>query len=182
MKKSEEKGNIWFTADSHYGHTNVIRFCKRPFATIEEMDEALIANYNECVKQGDTVYHLGDFSFARNPAAIFYRLNGNKHLVLGNHDWKQLGELKKLPWGWIKDVYFLRYGKGKSDKIWLNHFAQRAWPSGHHGTIHLYGHSHGSLEDYGRSTDVGVDAWDYKPVHLDTILKMMEKREVIKHH
>jgi len=179
MKKNEEKGEIWFTSDQHYGHTNVIRFCERPFATIEEMDEALIANHNECVKPGDTVYYLGDFSFARNPAPVFYRLNGNKHLVLGNHDWKRTGELKKLPWGWIKDVYFLRAG---GTKIWLNHFAQLSWPSAHHGSVHLFGHSHGSLTGVGRSTDVGVDAWDYKPVHLDVILKMMEKREVIKHH
>jgi calcineurin-like phosphoesterase family protein len=143
------------------------------------MDEALVANYNECVKPKDTVYHLGDFSFARNPAAIFYRLNGNKHLVLGNHDWKRLGDLKKLPWGWIKDVYNLRVG---GTKIWLNHFAQRVWPAGHHGAIHLYGHSHGSLPDFGRSTDVGVDAWDYRPVHLDEILDLMKDRETIKHH
>lgn len=165
--------------EAHYSHTNIIRFCERPFATIREMDEALIANYNECVKPGDDVYHLGDFSFARNPAEVFYRLNGNKHLILGNHDWKRERELKKLPWGWIKHVYNLR-AAGK--KIWLSHFAHRAWPAGHHGAIHLYGHSHSQLPDYGRSTDVGVDAWDYKPVHLDTILQMMKNRKNIEHH
>jgi calcineurin-like phosphoesterase family protein len=179
MKESEKTGNVWFTSDQHYGHTNIIRFCERPFASIEEMDEALIANYNECVKPGDTVYHLGDFSFARNPAGVFYRLNGNKLLLLGNHDWKRTGELKKLPWGWIKDVYNLRVA---GTKIWLNHFAQRAWPAGHHGAIHLYGHSHGSLPDFGRSTDVGVDAWDYRPVHLDEILDLMKGREKTTHH
>jgi len=180
MKKSEEKGNIWFTSDTHYGHANIIRFCERPFATKEEMDEALIERFNECVKPGDTVYHLGDFSFARDPALVFRRLNGNKHLILGNHDWKRERELRKLSWGWVKDVYMLRVGK--KTKIWLSHYAHRVWPNGHHGSIHLYGHSHNGLPDVGKSCDVGVDAWDYKPVHLDVILKTMEKREVIKHH
>jgi len=176
--KKEEKGDIWFTSDTHYSHANIIRFCKRPFEDVEAMNEALIANHNECVKPGDTVYHLGDFAWT-NHASVFYRLNGNKLLLLGNHDWKRLRELKKLPWGWIKDVYNLRVA---GTKIWLNHFAQRAWPAGHHGAIHLYGHSHGSLPDFGRSTDVGVDAWDYKPVHLDTILQMMKNRDKTDHH
>lgn len=178
MKKSE-RGEVWFTGDTHFGHANIIRFCDRPFATKEEMDEALIANYNECVKPGDTVYHLGDFSFARDPGRVFRRLNGNKHLILGNHDWKRLRELKGLSWGWIKDVYNLRVG---DTKIWLAHFAHRVWPAGHHGAIHLYGHSHGSLKDFGRSTDVGVDAWEYYPVHLDKILDMMKDRPKITHH
>lgn len=180
--KPERQGNIWFTSDTHFDHKNVIRFCDRPFETVEEMNEALIANFNECVRPEDTVYHLGDFSFARDPAQVFRRLNGNKHLLLGNHDWKREKQLRKLPWGWIKDVYFLRYGKGKSEKIWLSHFAHRTWPSSHHGTIHLHGHSHGDLPDHNRSTDVGVDAWDYKPVHLDTILRRMKNRAVTKHH
>ena len=134
---------VYFRHLTHYSHANIIRpdFCNRPYADVEEMNEALIANYNECVEPGDTVYHLGDFSFARNPAEVFYRLNGNKHLILGNHDWKRLRELKKLPWGWIKDVYNLR---AAGTKFWLAHFAHRSWPAGHHGAIHLYGHSHGS--------------------------------------
>lgn len=174
-----EKGEIWFTSDTHFSHANIIRFCDRPFEDVDAMNEALISNWNECVKPGDTIYHLGDFSFARNPAAVFYRLNGNKLLIEGNHDQKRLRELKKLPWGWVKSTYQLRAG-GK--KIWLSHYAHRRWPNGHHGAIHLYGHSHGELADFGRSTDVGVDAWDYKPVHLDTILALMKGREKTAHH
>ena len=84
MRTTERKGEIWVTSDTHYGHANIIRFCDRPFASSEEMDEALIANFNERVKPGDTVYHLGDFSFAKDPARVFRRLNGTIHLVLGN--------------------------------------------------------------------------------------------------
>lgn len=168
---------------THYGHANIIRFCERPFATIEEMDERLIANYNALVKPQDTVYHLGDFSFSKDPGRVFRRLNGNKHLVLGNHDWgKREKQLRDLAWGWVKDVYFLKLGKKPTDLIWLAHYAHRTWPKSHHGSIHLHGHSHGDLPDHGRSTDAGVDAWDYKPVHLDTILKRLKDRPVTNHH
>ena len=180
MKKSEEgtRKNIWFTSDQHYGHKNIIRFCNRPFADIDEHDEALIENYNACVQPGDTVYLLGDFCLGANPDSIFNRLNGNKHLILGNHDREK--KLKHLPWAWIKRIYELKIDR--KTLIVLCHFAMRRWNKSHHGSIHLYGHSHGSLEDYGKSTDVGVDAWDYKPVHLDTILEMMKGRTKTDHH
>jgi len=145
---------------------------------MREMDESLIANWNECVKPGDTVYHLGDFCLGNDPLRVFRRLNGNKHLCLGNHDKPKT--VAKAPFAWIKDTYLLKIGK--EIRIWLSHYAHRRWPHSHHGAIHLYGHSHSRLPDYGRSTDVGVDAWNYKPVHLDTILKMMEKRERTDHH
>lgn len=176
--RNERQGDVWFTSDTHYGHANIIRFCNRPYSDVQEMNNSLIENYNALVKPSDTVYILGDFCFSRNPDAIFNRLNGNKHLILGNHD--RLKHIKHLRWAWIKDVYKLSVGK--RTKIWLSHYAHRTWPHSHKGSIHLYGHSHGDLEDWGKSTDVGVDAWDYKPVHLDTILKMMEKRDVTNHH
>lgn len=147
------------------------------------MDDALVENFNARVKPSDVVYHLGDFSFARDPSKVFRRLNGNLHLIAGNHDQDREGRLRqdiqRLSWGWIKPVYML---KASGTLFWLSHFSHRAWPKGHHGAIHLFGHSHGSLPDFGRSTDVGVDAQDYKPVHLDEILDMMRDRGNIKHH
>lgn len=170
--------SIWFTADTHFSHANIIRFCNRPFKNVEEMDEKLIANWNQCIKPNDEVYHLGDFSFSGEPLKIARRLNGNKMLILGNHD--RIKNLQKCGFGWIKDCYELRIDK--KTKIWLSHYSHRAWRHNYRGVIHLYGHSHGQLEDYGKSTDIGVDCWDYKPVHLDVVLKMMEGRENIKHH
>lgn len=136
------------------------------------MNSMLIENFNSLVKPEDTIYHLGDFCFSKDPSAIRRRLNGNIHLIKGNHDNpKQLQGL----FGWIKDTYSLRVGK---HSFWLAHYAHRVWPGSYRGAIHLYGHSHGNLDDNGRSTDVGVDCWDYKPVHIDTIIKMMEKKPV----
>lgn len=170
--------NIWFTSDTHFGHANIIKFCNRPFKDVREMDEALIANWNKCVKHEDHVYHLGDFSFERNPAGTATRLNGIKHLIRGNHDKQRHINAISPYFAWIKDVFELSVGK---NKFWLSHFAHRAWRHNYKGVIHLYGHSHGTLEDYGKSTDVGVDAWNFAPVHIETILAMMKGREDIPH-
>jgi len=80
----------WFTSDTHYGHTNIVeRFAvPRPFASIEEHDEVLVRNWNETVAPDDEIFHLGDFAYKCHPkrmAEIFARLNGRKHLVVGNH-------------------------------------------------------------------------------------------------
>jgi calcineurin-like phosphoesterase family protein len=78
----------FFTADTHFGHGNIIRYCNRPFACVEEMDAALIARWNRRVGPADTVYHLGDF--ALGPKALWpaYRrqLNGTIVFILGNPD------------------------------------------------------------------------------------------------
>jgi calcineurin-like phosphoesterase family protein len=184
MKKSEEttRKNTWFTSDTHWGHANIIKFCNRPFADITEHDEMLIKNWNDCVQPGDDVYHLGDFALRRDPQAVFRRLNGNKHLVIGNHDREK--RMRQLDWAWVKDVYYLKLGKRPSERIWLSHFPHLSWNKSHKGSMHLHGHCHGELPDDGRSrrADVGVDVWDFKPVHLDTILAFMKDRGPTHHH
>jgi len=170
---------------THYYHSNIIlpEYCDRPYKSIEEMNEALIANFNELVGPKDDVFHLGDFAFGRGATpsrvqAILRRLNGRIHLIKGNHDSeKRLKEIGGFQW--IKDVYKLRYEKLR---FWLSHYAHRRWPGSHKGTFHLYGHSHGNLPGYGRSMDVGVDAWDYKPVHIDKVVKVLEKQDRTEHH
>ncbi len=79
---------IFVIADTHFGHKNIIKFQakERPFATIEEHDEALVRNWNETVRKQDTVYHLGDVLFGAHSFVHLARLNGTKKLVLGNHD------------------------------------------------------------------------------------------------
>ncbi len=84
----------WFTSDTHFGHANIIRYCGRPWATVEEMNEALIQNWNSVVAPEDTVWHLGDFAMGdrKRIPAIRERLHGRIHIVQGNHDYnKSLG-------------------------------------------------------------------------------------------
>lgn len=170
---------IWFTADPHFGHANIIKYCNRPFADVDEMDDALIRNWNSCVKKDEHVYVLGDFSFAP-PQNYFPLLNGHKHLIIGNHDQKRVKALEKL-FVWCKYYHELRHLK---QHIVLMHYGMRVWNRHHHGSWHLYGHSHGTLPSHGLSIDVGVDAHNYYPVSFSEVSGIMaaRKREIIDHH
>jgi len=157
---------IYFTSDTHFGHANIIRYCNRPFATVEEMDEALIANWNAVVGRGDEVWHLGDFGWhdAKRMRSIFQRLNGKKRLIIGNHDGK---EVLDLPWSAPPS----HYAEASVDRqrVVLFHYGTRVWNGMRRGAIQLYGHSHGRLPGSDRSLDVGSDCWGYAPVTLARI-------------
>ena len=79
---------FWFTADQHFGHKKIIEYCQRPFASVEEMDEVLIANHNDVVCDGDIVIHGGDFAFGNKDRALGFadRLSGNHIFLRGSHD------------------------------------------------------------------------------------------------
>lgn len=177
---------ILWTADTHWGHQATLGprlGLNRPFASIEEHDEALIANWNAAVRPGDTIWHLGDFCY-RCPEdrarAIFSRLRGRRFLVRGNHD--RIG--MRLPWdGPVVDVahVVVQNSDGSNSGIFCSHYAHRVWPRMHRGDIHLYGHSHGTLPGTAASTDVGVDCFDFRPVTLDEIrVRLAENAETSK--
>jgi len=164
---------ILWSSDHHFGHRALLgerMSTRRPFASIEEHDETLISNWNAAVWPGDTVWHLGDFCYRcseERARAIFYRLNGRKFLVRGNHD--KIGA--RLPWDGIVDVarVVVPGPDGTVQGIWVSHYAHRVWPRMHYGDLHLYGHSHGTLPGTAASTDVGVDCFGFRPVTLDEI-------------
>jgi len=157
----------FFTADTHFNHANIIGYCNRPFSSIEEMNASLVANWNAKVKAGDTVYVLGDLGFfgsAKQALNTTTKLNGHIRLILGGHDkdirrwWKQGKPLR------MAEVSTNKLIDVEGHKVFLSHYAHRVWPCSHYGSFHLYGHSHGRLDDHGLSCDVGVDAWNFKPV------------------
>ena len=80
---------VWFTADTHFGHAGALSLYRRPFASVAEMNAALVARWNETVGPDDDVWHLGDFALrtgAEAAAALLRRLHGRKHLITGNND------------------------------------------------------------------------------------------------
>lgn len=171
--------NIWFTSDLHLGHANVIKHTNRPFRDVEEMDEEIIKRWNSEIKPKDTVYHLGDFSF--HPARYLKRLNGELHIILGNHDpkpskWKgyMLGNINYPPHPNIKSVQTTLEISPHGQFIFLSHYAHRVWPKSHFNTWHLYGHSHNTLEQWGKSMDVGVDGNDFYPYSWNEIRTAMD--------
>ena len=180
--------NIYFTSDTHWNHANIIKYSKRPFADVNEMNEVLIDNWNSRIKPQDRVYHLGDVGFSNsqsNLCNILRRLNGQKFLIIGNHDEKTVDRDAKFRtyWETISDTKTVKY-QGQS--IFLSHYAHRVWNKSHRGSWHLYGHSHGSLSDDIRSNsfDVGVDCHNYFPLSFDDVARIMAKKqwEPIDHH
>lgn len=169
---------IWVTSDTHFGHANIIKFCNRPYTNVNDMNDSIIHLWNSYIKPEDTVYHLGDFSFKGK--GYFEKLNGNKHLIIGNHDHSETK--KKLAWGWVKDYYRFEY---KDKKIILFHYPIDSWDCMHHGSIHLHGHIHSTKESnvkhHGHEWhptrnrfDVG---WDYygRPISLDEIFDSLNR-------
>lgn len=168
--------NIWFTSDTHFGHENILKYCDRPFDSVEEMNEQMIDNWNSVINNKTVVYHLGDFAYRNSVEEckeILDRLKGKIHLIKGNHDHKDI--LKFDRWESVSDIVNLKYRK---KKLVLFHYPIRSWNGRWRGSIHLYGHVHGQGEEYGKSLDVGVDSWNYKPVSFDQIMEVMENRDV----
>lgn len=172
---------LWFTSDLHFGHKNIIQYSKRPFENVDHMTEHLILEWNRCVKEDDTVWHLGDFAFLKEEEVleIIKQLNGRKHWILGNHDKVLKKVLKKNPEHAVEVVQYqeLTY---RDQFIVLNHYGQRVWNKSFHGAWHLYGHSHGTLAPYGKSVDVGVDCKeitpDYRPIAFDELLEYFKDK------
>lgn len=193
----------WFTADTHFGHVNIVSICDRPFgdpadraawreaktagelsdlhrrARLEqachEMDEEMIRRWNEVVSPKDDVWHLGDFCLSRKRPADDWirRLNGRLHLVRGNHD----GEDTYAHPRWTFSRHYAEHRTEKTDLV-LCHYAMRVWNGSFKSkTFQLFGHSHGMLKDVGAmQCDVGVDCWDFRPVSLDQIKERLHAK------
>ena len=197
--------NIWFTSDTHFGHTNIAgpkisnwSSGYRDFNSVHEMNMALVNGINKYVKEDDILYHLGDWSFGGVHNILQFRnliICKNVHLILGNHDQHIVDKEIKYHetsfnpieiFSSVQDVLTLDIGK---TKLFLSHYSHRVWLGSHKGVIHLYGHSHGSIPDYGKSMDVGVDVafkkfGEYRPFNIGDITNIMSKRtiEKIDHH
>lgn len=168
----------------------------RPFTSIEEHNAAIQDNINQDVGPDDTLVILGDVAFgsASRLAKWFDDLRcKNICLVYGNHDdtvktlvkrepkrFRRVGDVIefKIPWPCRED--------GKALHVFCSHYAHRVWNKSHHGSYHVYGHSHGSLPDdpHARSMDVGVDTNRYRPWPLKDIIHKLDQRKFnpVDHH
>lgn len=168
-------GKIFFISDTHFGHKNILKYEDRPFKTIEEMDDALITNWNSKVSNTDSIYILGDFSFGDKDYTIklLNKLNGNKFLIKGNHDHvlKERDVYNKF--AWVKDYYILKHN---NLKLVLFHYPIQVWDCRHHNSIHLYGHIHSNKGNHSmeynisNSYNVGADVNNFTPIELNEIL------------
>lgn len=192
---------IWFSSDTHFTHANIIKYCDRPFAHVDEMDAHLIAKINEYVKPDDVLYHLGDFAFNRRSMDVYYNIRKQIkcktiHFIFGNHD--DTLEQKRDTLDKIFTSYpeYLKEVHVNNQHIVCCHYALGIWNKSHRGSWNLYGHSHAGAEEYldkafpnRKAMDVGVDnayklLGEYRPFSFDEIKKIMDKKSgcVIDHH
>jgi calcineurin-like phosphoesterase family protein len=184
---------IWFTSDLHFSHQNVIGYCNRPYASIDEMNEELIRNWNQCVSPTDEIYCLGDVSMSFKPIELYSaRLNGKKYLVPGNHDFchsvhkKSKNPESRARWvsnyeqnGWIvlpEQTTLEISGVGAVNLCHLpyagDHVGEERYPDkrpADDGKWLLCGHVHNHWKQKDRMINVGVDVWDMKPVSVDEL-------------
>jgi calcineurin-like phosphoesterase family protein len=176
--------NIFFTSDTHFGHKNIIEYSERPFRDVNEMDEAMINNWNNTVKSTDEVWHLGDFAFATDDrvVSIIKRLNGTINFIKGNHDkttWRRRNLFNSA-----QDYREIDVG---NQKIVMCHYPILSWNKAHRGSWMLHGHCHGSVNYANADTtrlDVGVDNFVYTPVSFEEVKVIMSKRTFknVDHH
>lgn len=180
--------DTWFTSDTHFGHKNILEYEKeaRPFATVEEMNEQLIDNWNDTVRPKDIVFHLGDFAFGAVNVAIADRLNGNKRLIMGNHDCHSF------------DLYVRHFQRLFGAHYWkrclLTHIPVHPENLGQRFLLNVHGHLHnrkvktGVIYDVAEKefvkmvwvTDknyfnVAVECHNLRPVHSSVIMERLKE-------
>jgi calcineurin-like phosphoesterase family protein len=164
--KKVEKMSLWFTSDYHFGHTNIIKYCNRPFETTHEMNKEIIRRHNEVVAPGDIVYFLGDFAF-NNAEVLMSKMNGIFLFILGNHDRR-----------WIKNKAWkhtiIEYDK---IKLLLTHNPRNIYGN---FTLNIVGHVHEKwlYRPDINAYNVSVDVHNFYPVSFNDIVTFCEKKGI----
>lgn len=196
MKLYVKEQNLFFTSDAHFCHANILKYDKRPFKHVDEMNEEIIENWNSKVGDDDIVFYLGDLSFdkdGRKTREIVHRLNGEIHYILGNHDREK--DIRKLDrFKTVSDYMHLTVvdadGNRGEQGIIMSHYPMLTWDKAHHGNFMLHGHEHGSLMQNPaydwyykfKVLDVGCNMHDYSPLSYQEIKDYMKDKEMVQHH
>jgi calcineurin-like phosphoesterase family protein len=174
LSSNDDRG-YWITSDLHFYHNSILRFCKntRPWGNLEEMHEALIAEWNSKVKPDDVIFHLGDFSFSGKEKTenIISQLNGEIVWVLGNHDNKVFQSIKCNKHHYL-EVSF------DGTKVCMMHYSLSCWNRAAHGSVMLHGHTHGNYQGEGRIVDVGYDNFG-KIMKLKDVVGSALQRDIV---
>lgn len=177
---------VYFTSDTHFNHTNIISYCQRPFKNVDEMNERIIANWNEVVGENDIIFHLGDFCLggAAEWTRLLERLNGKIYLIMGNHDRKNIRQGFMDRFEHVAMQMHIEVGK---QRIYLNHYPFLCFEGGYKDVWQLFGHVHtrktntgidaGRLKYlYPTQYDVGVDNNNFAPVSFVQVKRIINKQ------
>lgn len=166
----------YYISDTHFGHSNIINMCNRPFTDIESMNWVLIEKWNKKVKKNDEVYFLGDF-FYKCPQIkaieILKQLNGKKYFIKGNHD-KQSFLMTLKTSGLIEEAREYKEIDDNNRMVVLFHYPLVSWNGMYRGSYHLYGHVHQNTIEpkVDRRYNVSVEVNDYEPKTLDELIEL----------
>lgn len=176
---------IYYIADMHLGHTNIIKYCHRPFESVEEMNSVLVRNWKERVKEEDTVYIVGDLFYRhKNPESILEQLPGKKILIEGNHDrsWMKKVDTEK----YFERIELMAEIKDNGRRVVICHYPMMTWFEFGKGTYHIYGHIHDNrnvpywplLMEMEDAFNAGVEINNFCPVTLE---ELMENNRIFKY-
>ncbi len=162
---------IYYIGDLHFGHENVIKFDRRLFNSVEEMDKTLIERWNRKMSKEDVVYVVGDFAYRNEKPFSWYlrQLQGKKYLIVGNHDNKLLEDSFAI--SYFESVDKMCHVKDGGKHICLCHYPLAEWYGMYRGTYHIYAHIHNSINatfqfmrTLDRALNCGVAVNGYEPV------------------
>lgn len=161
----------WFISDTHFSHTNIIRYTGRPFETVEEMNRCLIKNWNDCIDANDQVFFLGDFGLGDvdHLHSICSQLKGHKICIRGNHD-RNASFMMRVGFSTVLESAFLKIGQRTVELI---HVPSNPAPS--HYQLHGHVHEKRPGKIMSNQLNLCVEVWDYKPVAEKTILSLLDK-------
>ncbi len=152
----------YFCSDQHLFHKNIIKYCNRPFDSVEHMNEEILRRWNEKITPDDTVYVIGDFALGKQDKATEWlsQANGKKILIIGNHD-RSPRTMKEI--GFDEAHYHLEVTTSNNERWLLSHFPLPLDLIKSYQRL-IHGHHHSGPQSTGKRVNVCVDLWDYMPV------------------
>lgn len=167
----------WFISDSHFSHKNIIDYCNRPFLSIEEMNDALIYNWNKIVKNNDRVFMLGDFALCGKDKIIEIgqKLKGRKILILGNHDGASLSTYYNAGFEMVSKFPIIF-----QDFFILSHEPIEFLPL-NTPFVNIFGHVHNDARFptiTPRGVCVSVERWNYMPVEFNQLISLIKSENI----
>lgn len=166
-----------YIADLHFGHEKVIGFDNRPFTSVAEMDAEMIKRWNESANKRDEIYIVGDFAYRSDHEYSWYlsKLNGKKHLIIGNHDYRILKDEKAQ--SYFESIHHMISVKDDNREVILFHYPILEWKGYFRGSLHIFGHIHEAshrMYDYicnqPNMLNAGASIIDYRPATLQELI------------
>ena len=205
MSLKIDHGNIWITSDTHFGHAGIVRGTThwrildaegnkivpldavRDFDTVEEMNEMMISNINDCVGEHDTLFHMGDWSFGgfENISEFRYRINcKNIHFIIGNHDHHIESNKDNIRRFFASVNSYNEVNvahKSGNLKLILCHYPIVSWNNMRKNSYMIHGHQHLKGDQRfgnGKRMDVGMCGHpEFRPYNLDEIVEILRNSE-----